>query len=210
MNLAAIRAKAKELIGESDYDNTILDVIINRVYQRQLPLEFSLEALKSEFSQVTAIGVGEYAVDPDLYLIIKEPVYLDGSPVNFWVEKTFFYGLYPQTQTWANSTPADVLYWGNKLILRPPPDTNGAEAGGNYKLKADTIVVPTALTAVDQEPLEKLWGMVIACDAAIEIMVGSGRNEDAEALYKYRTFHAERITFKEALKYQNARAIAQF
>ena len=211
MDLQTIRAKVKTFIGDSGYDNTALDAIINRVYQRKLPLEFHLEALESEFSQLTTVGVSDYAVDPNMYLIIREPVYLDGVPVSFWVGKEIFYMLYPKDTTWTNSTPSDVLYNQQTLILMPPPDTNGDEAGGSYKLVADTILVPTALSAAGDKPLEELWGMVIACDAAIEIMMDTNRKEEAEDLFKFREkFPAQAIREKEILQFEKKMAIPTF
>jgi len=279
MDLAAIRAKVKVLIGDSGYDNTALDIVINRVYQRSLPLEFTLEALKSEFTQTTSEGISEYTVDPDLYLVIREPAYLDGTPVSFYVDKARFYGANPQgvpcaitgvsiassqftiagnfASTFAapntfrvygstgnngmytasvvayasnvttitvvetisdatvdgtiiaqsNNRPHSVLYVEHKLVFAPPPDTN---YGANWQFKADTIVPPTALVQTTDEPIEKLWGMVISIDTAIEIMMDVGRTEDAKGLWELRKIEAMKIGQKEIAQFLYKRAKPQF
>lgn len=207
MDLQTIRAKVRTLIGDSSYDETALDVIINRIYQRSMPLEFRLEALESEFEQVTSEGTSSYTVDPDTYLVIREPVYLDGAPVSFYRNKTLFYLMFPKDQTYTNSTPSSILYNQQTLILMPPPDKNGDEVGGHYKLVADTILVPTALSAIDDTPLEELWGAVIAADAAIDILMDTERQEEAESLFKYREFHASKIRQKELMQFVNMRGI---
>lgn len=205
MDLTKIRAKVRTLIGDSSYDQTALDVVINRVYQRSMPLEFRLEALESEFSQVTDEGISSYSVDPDLYLVIREPVYLDGAPVSFYRNKTLFYQMFPKDQTYTNSTPSCILYNQQELIFMPPPDLNGDEAGGNYKLIADTVLVPTALSLAADEPIEKLWGPVIATDAAIEIMMDTDRKEEAADLFEFREFQARKIRQKELMQFTTVR-----
>lgn len=281
MDLQTIRAKVRTLIGDSSYDQTELDRIINLKYQRELPLEFELEALKGTFCQITSEGEWLYPVDPDTYLTIRQPAYLDGEPVSFFLDVGGFFELYPSAREqsfsitgvdiandqfqiagkysskfsspntfrvygstgndgmWtvsssvyaanvttittveniadatvdgnirlqANSTPNAVLYAHHQLVLEPPPDDN---YGANHLFVAETIIVPDALVAVAQTPIEELWGMVIAIDAAIEILMDTSRKEDAEGLYELRKLHASQIFRKEALDYLNHRGKPSF
>ena len=113
MDLAVIRAKAKQFIGDSGYDNVALDLVINRMYQRVLPLEFSLEALKTEFTVTTTDGIDTYAVDSDTYLTIREPVYLNGVPIHLYRNKGDFYNAHPKnplhTITGVNMGTSDIV-----------------------------------------------------------------------------------------------------
>ncbi len=278
MDLQTIRAKVKSLVGDSGYDDDALNLIINRIYQHALPIEFSLEALKSEFSVTTAEGVGEYAVDPNLYLTITQPVFLNGAPASFYVDKATFaskhaiervhpitaadtvantlgiagsyashfgigrtfrvgsstgndgnyivtavsYALEVTTITVASvvdatadgelviqdrGQPLDVLYWAQYLSFRPVPDSN---YGANYIFIADTIRVPTALTLITDEPVEIQWGMVIAYDAAIEILGNNIREEELKLLNGFRMYFAGLIAAKETKKYLGLRAKGSF
>jgi len=278
MDLTAIRAKAKSFIGDSGYDNTALDVIINRIYQRVLPLELSLEALKIEFTVTTTEGEDTYAVDSDSYLTIRSPIYLNGVPGTLYRNKEDFYRAYPKnplhtitgvdtgtgeftiagkydslfgaahtfrvtgstgndgmytitsvsyaadvtTITVAtivdatvdgiihqqtNAVPLDVLYWNQELIVRPHPDTN---YGAYYQLVADSILVPTALSTGSDEPIEVLWGMILAIDSAIDIMTNTDRAEEIQALIGLRTKHMSLISAKEIIDFGDTRAKPSF
>ena len=279
MDLTAIRAKAKEFIGDSGYDNVALDLVINRMYQRVLPLEFSLEALKTEFTVTTTEGEDSYAVDSDLYLTIREPLYLNGVPGSLHRNKSDFYNAYPKNPLHAitgvvagaggtftiagkynalfgvaqtfrvtgstgndamytitgvayvanvttitvanvpnavadgniyqqtNNTPISVLYWNHTLIIRPHPDTN---FGANYRLIADSVVIPTVLVLPADEPIEKLWGMILAIDSAIDIMMNTDRQEEIKALGAMRMKHLSLITTKELMDFTQVRSKPQF
>ena len=280
MDLQAIRAKAKQFIGDSAYLDASLDVIINRIYQRVLPLELSLEDLKAEFTVTTTEGIDTYAVNSDLYLTIREPVYLNGVRAAFYRNKGDFYGAYPKNPLhtitgvtavlggpftiagkydslfgtghtflvagstgndamWTvasvayaanvttitvtgtppsaiadgtiyqqtNQIPTTVLYWNHNLYIRPHPDTN---FGAFYRLVADTIKVPTALTLVTDEPIEKLWGMIIAIDSAIDIMSDTDRVEEIKSLIALREKHLSLISAKEIKDFEQVRAKPEF
>lgn len=278
MDLTAIRAKAKSFIGDTGYDNTALDVVINRIYQRVLPLELSLEALKTEFTVTSTEGEDTYAVDSDSYLTIREPVYLNGVSGSFYRNKTDFYNAYPKNPLHAitgvdttaneftiagkydslfgiahtfrvtgstgndamytitavsyasnvttigvasiadatvdgniyqqtNDTPVSILYWNHNLIIRPHPDTN---FGAHYRLVADSIAIPTALSGVSDEPVEKLWGMIIAIDSAIDIMMDTDRTDEIQALMGMRQKYLALISAKEIKDYEQIRAKPEF
>lgn len=205
--LTTIRAETRTYTGrpsENQLSTENLDAAINHVYQNVLPLEIECEALRGWFEYNLSASEDEVTVDPDTYLVIRKPITIDGDPVDFYLNPSLFYGIWPESQTYTETQPTHILYYNHTLILRPPSD-------GVYPLKAATVLKPDALTEDGDKPLENIWGPLIAVDAAIKIFLDNGQKDEAKTLTdSLRVYYLARIFGKEVKQLEGQRSIPRF
>ena len=202
-SLTEIRSKVKKLCGDTNLDNDDLDEKINRIYRNVIPLEFILESLKVEFSQVCTAEDGEYPVDTDTYLKVGKPAELDDLESDNRVQLTFttnrgtFFRRYPEIATEGDvsdttGTPVTVLHSYGNIYPRPIPDDA-------YIIYLEAYKKPDALSDDDDAPVEQLWGPIIACDVAMEILIDTQDMEPTEGIQAERTFFVNKMINKEIL-----------
>ena len=211
--LDTIRAKIKELTGNSGLNDDDLKDRINGHYRDLLPLEFRLESLKYQLTVSFTDGVAAYTVDQDEYLITDSLGYIDdgGTGTKYRAgivyDPHLFWAKYPEPTALGSYTkhyPIEILYDGGAFYPRPVPD-------GNYEFEVQTIKKPTALSAAGDYPVEKAWGGILACDVSIEIKGARGDSEDIEYLIDIlRPFYLDKIFTKEVENLANIRGEPRF
>jgi len=159
--------------------NATIDEYIDNYYRNVLPLqtyatEFDKFASSAGFTGTTTAGVGEYALGSDVFGI-KEPVIFDNETISLWHDFDAFINKFPPSDT-TQSKPTHAIVFERKLYLRPLPDDND---GSDYTFEAPKIDRPTSLTADADEPVDQLYGPLIAYGAAIDIHLDYGETEQA-------------------------------
>jgi hypothetical protein len=202
-SLTQIRAKIRKLTGRPDEEALAvadLDNYINHFYQNVFPLEALPPELKDWFTQNTSNTEESYAVD-EKYLALKEPFTIAGYPINYYLNSKAFYRKFPETQSYTKAQPTDVLFFGQALLFRPPPDAI-------YQFKAQTILRANALTLATDKPPNQLWGPVIAYGSAIDIK--QENEEDLGNLVDLYDFYLARIVRQNLIQLGTQRSIPRF
>ena len=211
-SLSEIRTKVKTLCGDSSLDDDDLDEKINRIYRNVIPLEFILESLKTEISQTCTDEIGEYAIDADEYLKVGQPAEIDDlSSSNrvrllFRTDRLGFFADYPELATAgtiSTGVPTQILYSRNYIYPRPIPDDS-------YIIYLEGYKKPTALSEDDDAPVEQLWGPILACDVAREILIDNQDYDSLDGINAERKFYVSKLYAKEILQFENKRAEGRF
>jgi len=175
--LAEIKAKVRQLTGRPDtaqLSEANLKNYINRFYRNTFPLILPTSELEGWYEKTLTASIDEYDLDEE-YLTLDVPYTIDGNPVDFYENPSRFYQLWPESQTWQEAQPYSVLFYGRKLLFRPPPDKA-------YDFKAACIKRPTAFDQETDKPLNQAWGPAIAYGAGIDILMDAGETNEAQAL----------------------------
>ena len=202
-SLIEIRSKVKTLCGDKSLSDDDLDEKINRIYRNVIPLEFILESLKVEFSQTCTAENGEYPVDADTYFKIGEPAELDDlesdnrAQLTFTTNRATFFKRYPEIATEGDvsdttSTPVEILHSYNIIYPRPIPDDA-------YIIYLEAYKKPDILSEDDDVPVEQLWGPIIACDVAMEILIDTQDLDAMDGIKIERVFFVNKMINKEIL-----------
>jgi len=176
--LTAIKAKVRKLSGRpstAQLSDADLLNFINNFYRNSFPLLLDTKELEDWYTKTLSIGVSDYTLDED-YLNLDPPFTIDGATIDFYENPTLFYKLWPETQTYTNAKPSDVLLYDRKLTFRPPPDL------ATYVFKAACIKKPTAFAGADDKPPNQNWGPVVSYGAAIDIYMDNGEISEANGL----------------------------
>lgn len=191
-SLGDIKTKARNLSGRLDTndltDASLVDYI-NRYYQLAFPLEVQPLELQTWFGFDISDGTATYDLSTqtdsttsetfaDGYLTVGKPFTAGGYNVNVYQNPSLFYEKWPETTTYGETRPDDVLYYDEKLLFKATPDTT-------YTIKFQTIKKPTAFpnsSPTTEYPVQEEWGPVIAYGAAIEIAEDIGDMETVQKL----------------------------
>jgi len=210
--LSDIKTKVRNLTGHkstNDLSDAKLLDYINRYYQLIFPLEVRPYELRTWFEFDTVDGTDEYDLTSatylfeDGYLTLEDPVTLDGDSLNLYLDAGEFYGKWPESTTYDEGVPTDVLFYAEKLIFRLIPDDA-------YTAKFASWKRPDALANDTDYPMQEEWGPLICYGASREIAEDYG---DAETLQKiehlYRQ-HKTRLANKVHFQNINQRSIPKF
>jgi len=161
----------KKVTGRTDQSvsvNTIYDYI-NDFYQHIAGQEVRLFENNSFYTFNTVASTDEYSIDLSTigYSILKDPVYVDGYRVSFYVHPEVFFAKWPETQTYDEQRPEDVLWYDNKLTFRAPPDDA-------YEVKIAAYTINAELDDASDNLQEDYWFRYIAYGAAIDLLADSG------------------------------------
>jgi len=180
--LLKIREKVRKLTGRpatSQITDDEIDEFIDNYYRNVLPLqthstEFDKFASSAGFTGTTVAGTGEYALDADVFGI-KAPLIFDNEEIPLSFDLTAFLLDFPPSNT-TQTKPTHGLLYERKLYLRPLPDDND---GSNYAFEAPKIDRPTSMLLDADEPIDQLYGPLIAYGASIDIHLDDGESEEA-------------------------------
>lgn len=213
-SLLEIRNKVKEYIGDSRFDDDDLNERINRIYRDSMPIEFSVDDLGTVFNQTLVDGTESYTVDPDTYLWVRGPAYIDDlesdtlAEITFTKDKYLFRSSYPEVASAGDvadydGQPVMVLYDKHTLFFGPIPDDS-------YETYFESYTKPTALSADGDKPIQQTWGSIIACDVAISIKIGREDEGGIQGIQGARNHFASIIRSREIGDLVGVRASGRF
>lgn len=120
--LAAIRTKVRRLTrspSATQLTNSEIDEYVNTFIQYDMPEHLRLFTNTQNFVFYTEPDIETYGttyIDPDIYINVDKPVYIDGRQATFLQSQEQFYGLYPKTiqtrQTGSTGNGATLIFTG--------------------------------------------------------------------------------------------------
>lgn len=168
------------------FSNSILIGRINDYLELLMPQEVRLYENKTWWDFTLNQGDGDpYPVDLETlrFSTIGPPAYIDGFVLNWYQSPSLFFSKWPETQTYTEQRPQDVLYYNNELVFRGPPDQT-------YTVKVQAYKIEPALlggadsSSDEQENLENsyIWRYV-AYGVALDIFSDFGEMDNYEKYY---------------------------
>lgn len=215
-NLSTIKTKIRNITGRISTDQLSDDDLvnyINRYYQLVFPLEVRPAELKGWFQFDTVDGTDEYDLTSqtdsvtgnifeDEVVSIEFPVTIDGYDIDYYLNPIEFYSIWPESSTYTDAQPSDVLYYDETLIFRPTPDDA-------YTFKIAAWKRPTAFansSPTSEYPILEDWGPIIAYGTAKEIFEDDG---DVESIMKIEeNYQTQKDRIMRRVHYQNANSRA--
>lgn len=188
-----IQSEVRRLAGKpttNELSDTDLQNAINFYLVEILPLELMTDSCQAYWN----IPVTTELVDlPDYVISISEPMTLDfGLPAvqydpNYFFDPlteeepdVFYYNLlivdtqpqkfaqtWPNNQLWTPERPYAVLYYGRKLLFRPPPDNT-------YTFRSPAMIKLTALSNPTDVMVRDLMGQYLAYGVAAKLVMEDG------------------------------------
>lgn len=215
--LGDIKSKVRRLSGrrsETQLSDSDLADYINRYYQLQFPLEvkpselytwfsFDLTASTDEYNLTVQTDATTSEIFVDGYMTLDAPVTADGYSMTLYTDPVSFYDRWPETVTYDESRPENVLYYNRKLLFRSPPDDS-------YTVKFSSLKKPTALSSDSDYPRMEEWGIVIAYGAAIEVLQDSGDMDRIQEIMPLFDILKASLSSKVGEQNYNSRSVPRF
>ena len=215
--LGDIRTKVRNLTGHKSTNDLSADDLldyINRYYQLVFPLEVRPYELRTWFGFDVADGTEEHdlttqtdsttsLIYEDAYLTLENPSTIDGYSLTIYLDPALFYDKWPETTTYDESRPTDVLFYEQKLLFRATPDDT-------YTVKIASWRKPSALSSDTDYPMQEEWGPLIAYGAAREVAEDYG---DIETLQKIEPLYQQhKVRLNNKIHFQNVdqRSVPKF
>ena len=151
-----------------------LETEINRYYYYKFPLEVQPIELFDWYEFNTEASTETYNFDDDTGIVLQSPAYINNFEATLWLDPKSFYERFPQSTTYTEMCPTDILFYGGSFLLRNPPDDA-------YLVKIKCILRPLTLTSSTQTPTREEWGPIIAYGTAVELLF-KDRNFEAANL----------------------------
>jgi hypothetical protein len=178
--LATIREKVRAITGylsTGQMANADMLIAINQFYQNELPRLLGHSQFHSWFTFNTVDGTGSYTIDDlasddgaNIISFDGSYITIDDIDATVYYDRSTFFGLWPESDTWEEDVPTDMLIEGRTIWLRPPPDAV-------YVVKMPVVrKCPVALADDSDKPLDPSWGPMIAYGAAIGILAEKSRD----------------------------------
>lgn len=158
-DLAAIRQKVRRVTGRPSANQlsvTDLDDYINTFYLYDFPEHLRLINLKETFSFITEPDVDIYNFTPNTNVTIEPPIYVGGFQIQFFQDRSQYFGLYQERQNNVVLTAGDGTAgpYGGTITATPIKRNrvlvSAVDTGGN------------ALSATDEATAGVLAGDVAA------------------------------------------------
>lgn len=203
ITLKQIRDKVRLLTGRPDVsqiEDYTLNLYINDFYINTLTAELNARTFDGWYQFYTTPGARSYYPVPQ-YRTLNAPAYIDGHELVWYTNPEKFYQDFPQSAELNPTRPTAVLFYGNVLTFRQPPD-------GVYFVKICGKVKPPSLEKDTDEPLKMEHGRVLAYGAAIEILMDNGEEEAIARLqpaYQYYLNLAKRHQWEDLQDYTSDR-----
>ena len=190
---STIQSKIRQLAGmptDIELSPTDLQNEINFYLVEVLPLELMTDSLQGYWNIPVS---AELVPLPDSIISLSEPMTLDyGLPSQQYDPNYFFdpltedepdllyfnvlivdtqpqkfFQTWPNNQLWEPDRPYAVLYYGRKLLFRPPPDAT-------YTFRSPAFVKASPLANSGDLMLRDLWGQYLAYAVAHKLVAESG------------------------------------
>jgi hypothetical protein len=173
-NIADIVRKVAARKDQSILDATIFGYI-NDFYQLEMGQDLRLFDERSFYEFDTVASTDEYSVDMDAttgigYSLLSGPAWVDGFTVQFHISPQTFFAQWPETQTYTEQRPTDILWYDNTLTFRGPPDDA-------YSVKITSYKINSTIDEASDEIAEDYWFRYIAYGAALDILADAGEFE---------------------------------
>jgi len=219
-SLDSIKTKVRNITGrystDALSDDNLVDYI-NKYYQLVFPLEVRPAELKGWFQFDVSDGTDEYDLSTqtdsetgnifeDEVITIELPCTIDGYYLEYYQNPKDFYAMWPETTTYDEAQPTDVLYYDEALIFRPTPDDT-------YTFKIAAWKRPEAFansSPTTEYPILEDWGPLIAYGAAKEIFEDDGDIESIAKIEPIYEMHRDRIMRRAHNQNINQRSIPSF
>lgn len=166
------------------FSNSVMLGYINDFISLEMPQEVRLYENKTwwEFSYDTSSD-DPYPVDLQTLGLstIGPPAYIGGFVLNWFQSPSLFFSKWPETQTYQQQRPVDVLYYNNELVFRGPTDDS-------YTVKIQAYKIEPLLTGNEdqgaQDTLDNdyVWRYV-AYGAALDLFSDYGEIDQYEKYY---------------------------
>lgn len=143
-----------------------------------MPYDIKLYEFKTWYEFNINTPIDTYAVNLQTLRLanINPPAYVDGFLIEWYQSPSLFYAKWPETQTYTEQRPTDVLYYNNNLIFRGPPDQEYGVKIAAYRLMAD---LDTESENIEFDYLFRY----IACGASLDIFTDYGELDMYEKYY---------------------------
>ena len=189
--LSDIAAIVRKVTGRTDQSisNSTIFTYVNDFYQLEMSQDIRLFEDQSYYEFSTEDGTDEYAIDMDSvggsgYSIFTEPVYVGGYRINFYTDPKIFFAKWPETQTYTEQRPVDVLWYNNTLVFRSIPDDA-------YEVKMSAYKINTAISESSDVISEDYLWRYIAYGASLDILADGGEFEKyAQVMPIYERYKA--------------------
>lgn len=180
------------------YINDFLQLIMPqevRLYENKTWYEFNLETTSDDPFPVDLQTLGFTTIGP--------PAYVDGFDLNWYQQPNLFFGRWPETQTYTEQRPVDVLYYNNELIFRGPPDQTYGIKIAAYKVEAEVDT-----SGIDLED-DYFWRYV-AYGAALDIFSDYGEMDKYQQYYPVFVRYRGLVYARTNQQLQTQRTFPQF
>jgi len=144
------------------YLNNFINLIMPqevRLYENKTWYKFTLTTATPDPMPVNLQTLGLTTIGP--------PAYADGFELEWFQSPSLFFSKWPETQTYVEQRPVDVLYSNNELIFRGPPDKN-------YSIKISAYKVDPELSGSGGIIENDYFWRYVAYGAALDLFADYG------------------------------------
>lgn len=173
------------------YVNDFLNLIMPqevRLYENKTWWEFTIDQNSADPYPVNLDTLG--------YTTIGPLIYIDGFFTNWYQNPADFFAKWPETQTYVQQRPVDVLWYNNELVFRGPPDQS-------YSVKVSAYQVEATISEGTNIDSEYFWRYV-AYGASLDLFSDHGEMDQFDKYYpvfrRYRSLVVARTN--QQLQYQ--------
>lgn len=110
------------------------------------------------------------------YTTLGPPAYVDGHDLQWFQSPALFFSKWPETQTYQEQRPQDVLYYNEELVFRGPPDKP-------YGIKIAAYKVEPILTGQSELLDNDYFWRYVAYGASMDIFSDFGEMDNYEKYY---------------------------
>lgn len=107
---------------------------------------------------------------------IGPPAYAAGHDLQWFQSPALFFGKWPETQSYLEQRPVDVLYYNNELIFRGPPDQD-------YEIKISAYKVEPVLASEGELLDNDYFWRYVAYGASLDLFSDYGETDNYAKYY---------------------------
>lgn len=152
------------------YINDFLALIMPqevRLYENKTWWEFTIDENSADPFPVDLQTLGFTTIGPDIYI--------DGFVADWFQSPGLFFAKWPETQTYTEQRPVDVLWYNNELVFRGPPDQS-------YDVKVNAYKVEAIIKEGTDIDNDYFWRYV-AYGASLDLFSDYGEMDQYEKYY---------------------------
>lgn len=138
-----------------------------RLYENNTWWEFTIDQTSSDPYPVDLESLG--------FTTIGSVAYCDGFVLNWYQSPPVFYSMWPETQTYQEQRPQDVLYYNNYLTFRGPPNQS-------YEVKIQAYKIEAELSSTSAEIDNSYFWRYVAYGAALDIFNDYGEDDKSQRI----------------------------
>lgn len=164
--------------SDPQFSDTVMLQRVNDFLNLIMPQDVRLYENKSWYEFNLTTGTDEYEINLDTlgFTTLGSTAYVGGFVVQWFQSPALFYGKWPETQTYTQQRPVDVLYYDNKLIFRGPPDDT-------YSVKIQAYKVEPLVEPGTAEVESPYFWRYVAYGAALDLFSDFGEMDQYNKYY---------------------------